>query len=122
VGLHDKTGDKLLDADNGDIQVIPCPQVQAHAKATTASRLLSSLKRFYQYALAQNRIKADPTPTSICRSCTPVCLKPSRAGRGKAAGGARTDTVLGLRNRTMLEILYASGLRCPSLSRSRFSR
>src|SRR5258706_16130977 len=51
----------LLTADNGDIQAYLGHKFRIKAKATTAGRLLSSLKRFYRYALRQNRITADPT-------------------------------------------------------------
>src|SRR5688572_14078733 len=51
----------LLAADNADIQAYLGHKFRTKAKATTASRLLSSLKRFYRYALRQEKIKVDPT-------------------------------------------------------------
>ncbi len=109
----DKT---LLDASNADIQAYLAHKYQIKAKATTASRLLSSFKRFYQFALRQGRIKADPSinidapklPRSLPRSLTEEDVE-------KLLAAPRVEDALGMRDRTMLETLYASGLRVSEL-------
>ena len=58
TGQHGKA---LLTADHGDLLAYLAHRVAGRVKATTTSRLLSSVKRFYQYALRQGRIKTDPT-------------------------------------------------------------
>ena len=57
-------GRDLLAASHADLLSYLAHKVAAKAKATSTSRLLSSLKRFYQYALRQNKIAADPIETT----------------------------------------------------------
>jgi len=80
------------------------------------ARHLSSLRRFYRRLLVERRIAADPTR----RIANPV--RPSRLP--KPLGEAQVEallaapdvtTALGLRDRAMLETLYASGLRVSEL-------
>ena len=89
-------------------------------KPSTQARLHSSLKRFYQFALRTSRITADPT----LNLDTPK--KPQRFPRTLSEADveallAQPDaaTVLGLRDRAMFEVLYASGLRVSELVRLR---
>jgi integrase/recombinase XerD len=85
-------------------------------RASTQARIHSSLKRYYQYALRNGRTQVDPTLTLD----TP--RKPSRFPRTLSEADieallAAPDvaTPLGLRDRAMLEVLYASGLRVSEL-------
>jgi len=86
------------------------------SKATSTSRALSSLKRFYRYLLRQNRIEADPTlqidspklPRALPKTLTEADVEALLAAPD-------LDTPLGLRDRTMLEVLYACGLRVSEL-------
>ena len=85
-------------------------------KASTQARLHSSLKRFYQFALRAGHIASDPTlkldapkkparfPKTLSESEVEVLL-----------AQPNTQTPLGQRDRTMLEVLYASGLRVSEL-------
>jgi integrase/recombinase XerD len=81
-------------------------------KASTANRRLTVFKRFYRYALRQRLVEQDP------------CLKLRAAKQGQRLpkvlseeqvttllNTPDTDQALGLRDRTMLELMYASGLR-----------
>lgn len=85
-------------------------------KATSAARLLSSLKRFYRHTLREGRIKADPTlnidapklPRSLPKSLTEQDVEALLSAPAVA-------TPVGLRDRAMLEMLYASGLRVSEL-------
>lgn len=86
------------------------------AKARSAARLLSSLRRLYRYLLRENRITSDPTleiyapklPRSLPKSLTEEDVDALLAG-------ADAGTALGLRDKAMLETLYASGLRVSEL-------
>ena len=85
-------------------------------KASTQARLHSSLKRFYQFALRTGRIAADPT----LNLDTPK--KPERFPKTLSESDVEallaqpdTQTPLGQRDRTMFEVLYASGLRVSEL-------
>ena len=86
-------------------------------KATSAARMLSSLKRFYGWCLREKKIKADPTlkldpPKRAPRF--PKTLSEADVEALLAAPDAATP--LGMRDRTMLEVLYAAGLRVSELT------
>ena len=85
-------------------------------RASSAARRVSTLKRFYQYCVRERRIPADPTlkldpPKRIPRF--PKSL--SEADVEALLGAPDTATALGLRDRAMLETLYATGLRVSEL-------
>jgi integrase/recombinase XerD len=85
-------------------------------RASSAARMLSSLKRFYGWCLRERKIKADPTlkldpPKRVPRF--PKNL--SEADVEALLGAPDTGTSLGMRDRAMLEVLYASGLRVSEL-------
>ncbi|RSZ56447.1 site-specific tyrosine recombinase XerD [Massilia atriviolacea] len=88
----------------------------AESKPSTANRRLSVLKRFYQLALRNKEMIADP------------CLRMASAKQPQRFVHTLTEaqveallqapdasTPLGLRERTMLELMYASGLRVSEL-------
>lgn len=85
-------------------------------KATSANRRLAVLKRFYQLALRHNRIAADPCLNiKSARQAPryPKTLSEAQVEALLAAPDVRSP--LGLRDRTMLELMYASGLRVSEL-------
>ena len=85
-------------------------------RASSAARMLSSLKRFYGWCLRERKIKADPTlkldpPKRVPRF--PKNL--SEADVEALLAAPDVATALGMRDRAMLEVLYASGLRVSEL-------
>jgi integrase/recombinase XerD len=85
-------------------------------RASSAARLVSSLKRFYQYCLRERHVAADPTlkldpPKRAPRF--PHTL--SEADVEALLAAPDPATALGLRDRAMLETLYATGLRVSEL-------
>lgn len=85
-------------------------------KATSANRRLSVFKRFYQYALRQNRVATDPCLKLKTAKQPPRIPKTLSEAQVEALLGApAVATPLGLRDRTMLELMYASGLRVSEL-------
>ena len=85
-------------------------------KATSAARMVSTLKRFYQYCLRERRISADPTlkldpPKRVPRF--PKTLSEHDVEALLAAPDTASER--GLRDRAMLETLYATGLRVSEL-------
>jgi integrase/recombinase XerD len=85
-------------------------------KATSANRRLATLKRFYRMALRQNRIGADPCLKMKSAKQPPRLPKTLSEAQVEALLAApAVDTPLGLRDRTMLELMYASGLRVSEL-------
>jgi integrase/recombinase XerD len=89
---------------------------RSDGKATSANRRLSVFRRYYAWAMREHRAAADPTVR--IRSAKqpprfPSTLTESQVEALLAAPNA--DTPLGLRDRTMLELMYASGLRVSEL-------
>ena len=85
-------------------------------RASSAARMLSSLKRFYQYCVRERRAAADPTVKLDPPKRSPRFPKTlSEADVEALLAAPATDAALGLRDRAMLEVLYASGLRVSEL-------
>ncbi|MBE7942331.1 MULTISPECIES: site-specific tyrosine recombinase XerD [Ramlibacter] len=88
----------------------------ATSKATTANRRLTVFKRYFRWALRERRIAADPTlRLQAARQPLRVPKTLSEAQVEALLAAPDVDTPLGLRDRTMLELIYASGLRVSEL-------
>lgn len=88
----------------------------ASTKATSANRRLAVLKRFYQLALRQQRVAVDPCLRMKSAKQPPRLPKTLTEAQVEALLAAPdVGTPLGLRDRTMLELMYASGLRVSEL-------
>jgi integrase/recombinase XerD len=88
----------------------------AGTKATSANRRLAVLKRFYQLALRQDKVSADPCLKMKSAKQPPRFPKTLSEAQVEALLAAPdVTTALGLRDRTMLELMYASGLRVTEL-------
>ncbi len=86
------------------------------SKASSSNRRLAVLKRFYQHALRQNRITTDPCLQMKSAKQPPRFPKTLSESQVEALLAAPDlNTSLGLRDRTMLELMYASGLRVSEL-------
>lgn len=91
--------------------------IEEKVRATTSSRTISSLKRFYRYLLRQGKINIDPTlhidapklPRTLPKSLTEEDVD-------KLLNAPDVTSALGLRDRSMLELLYATGLRVSELT------
>ena len=85
-------------------------------KATSANRRMTVFRRFYRWALRDNRLLVDPT-LKLLSAKQPQRLPKSLSEAQVEAllNAPDTDTALGLRDRAMLELLYASGLRVSEL-------
>ncbi|MFZ5560984.1 MAG: site-specific tyrosine recombinase XerD [Pseudomonadota bacterium] len=80
------------------------------------ARCLSALRRFYRFHLAQNRIAADPTLNlESPKLGRPLPKDLAEADVEALLAVPAIDTPLGLRDRAMLELLYACGLRVSEL-------
>ena len=91
-------------------------QVQAGKSPKSLSRYLSSFRQFYRWLLREGRIQQDPS----------ALIESPSLGRGlpKALNEQQVvdllnapdaETPLGLRDRAMLELMYATGLRVSEL-------
>ena len=85
-------------------------------KATSANRRMTVFRRFYRWALRDNRLLADPTLKLLsAKQAQRLPKSLSEAQVDALLNAPDTDTALGLRDRAMLELLYASGLRVSEL-------
>ena len=88
----------------------------AHSKATTANRRLTVFKRYFRWALRERLVTSDPTlRLQSARQPLRVPKTLTEAQVESLLGAPDLDTPLGLRDRTMLELMYASGLRVSEL-------
>ena len=88
----------------------------AGTKATTANRRLTVLRRYFHWALRERRIQHDPTVRlQAARQPLRVPKTLSQAQVEALLEAPDADTALGLRDRAMLELMYASGLRVTEL-------
>ena len=88
----------------------------ADSKATTANRRLTVLRRFFRWALRERRVDSDPTlRLQAARQPLRVPKTMSEAQVEALLAAPDVDSPLGLRDRAMLEVIYASGLRVSEL-------
>ncbi|MDD2917900.1 site-specific tyrosine recombinase XerD [Rhodoferax sp.] len=88
----------------------------AATKATTANRRLTVFKRFYRWALRERLLGADPTLKLQAAKQSLRMPKTLTEPQVEALLNAPdTNQALGVRDRTMLELMYASGLRVSEL-------
>lgn len=113
---HQKSSGDLIEATHTDLLEFLAYRVETKVKASTASREVSSLKRFYRFLLRQGRIPIDPSLNIATPKITrhiPVTLSENDVELLLAAPDVNQP--LGIRDRAMLEVLYASGLRVSEL-------
>jgi integrase/recombinase XerD len=115
--LRESGGKALIEAAPADLQRHLAWQVRSRrAKPRTTGRLVSSLKRFFQFALREGLRSDDPAAEldapKIGRSL-PKSLSEDEVEALLAAPDV--TSAQGVRDRAMLETLYASGLRVSEL-------
>ena len=81
----------------------------------SSARRLSTLRRFYRYLLREGLIQEDPTADVSSPSLGRPLPKSITEASVEKLLAAPPDTTLGLRDRAMLETMYASGLRVSEL-------
>ena len=88
----------------------------AQTKATSANRRLTVFKRYFRWVLRERLITADPTlKLQSAKQALRVPKTLSEAQVEALLAAPDVQTPLGLRDRTMLELMYASGLRVSEL-------
>jgi integrase/recombinase XerD len=86
-------------------------------KATTVSRMLSSVRTFHGFAVREGLVDDDPAG-GVVRPRLPRALPHplTVAEVGRIVEAPRTDEPAGLRDRAILELLYGAGLRVSELT------
>ncbi len=113
-----------LEQNNHSLKKVDASIIQAYLafnysvqqKRRSVARLLSSLRRFYLYLFRENQISEDPTQlleSPKGEQTLPLSLNEQQIEDLLAAPDTSDD--LGLRDRAMLEVLYATGLRVSEL-------
>jgi integrase/recombinase XerD len=88
----------------------------ASSKASSANRRLTVFKRYFRWALRENQIAVDPTlKLQSAKQALRVPKTLSEAQVEALLAAPDTSKALGIRDRTMLELMYASGLRVSEL-------
>lgn len=113
--LHVSKKKHLLEVTEADI-FLYVAQKHSESKATSANRRMTVLKRFYQLAFRQNQISINPcTKLKSAKQANRLPKTLSEKQVEDLLLAPDENTPLGLRDRTMLELLYACGLRVTEL-------
>jgi integrase/recombinase XerD len=117
LAVHQQERDKdLIAASREDLLHFLASRVQQGRSPRSLSRYLSGIRQFYRWLLREGRIRQDPS----------ALIESPRLGRGLPKALSEQQVIdlleapdvenpLGLRDRTMLELMYASGLRVSEL-------
>ncbi|WP_428603757.1 site-specific tyrosine recombinase XerD [Sedimenticola sp.] len=113
----------LLQASQDDLLAYLAARAVAGKKARSSARMLSCLRQFYQHALREGWVRLDPSaqidspklgrplPKSLTEQEVEALLE-----------APEIDDAEGMRDRAMLELLYATGLRVSELVGLQFSQ
>jgi integrase/recombinase XerD len=112
AATHDRDLDSTSESDLREHAVV----MHTGRKATSANRRLTVFKRYFRWALREQLLTSDPTLKLLSAKQPPRIPKVlSEAQVDALLEAPLVDTPLGLRDRTMLELMYASGLRVSEL-------
>jgi integrase/recombinase XerD len=113
--LHERQT-PIMRTTRADLQDFIAYRVHAGARPRSTARQLSSFRRFFRYLMREEQIREDPTAQiampKIGRSL-PKSLTEEEVE--SLLGAPVVSDPLGNRDRTMLEVLYATGLRVSEL-------
>jgi len=106
----------LTGIQRGDLESYLSHRTKQGAKASSAARLVSALRRFYRYLAREGVLTEDPSDRLDSPSLgRPLPETLTEADVEALLTAPVVDTPLGLRDRAMLELLYATGLRVSEL-------
>lgn len=111
-----RRGQSLMSAARVDLLGYLAERSQQGAASRSTARLLSSLRRFYRYLVREGRLQDDPSlriaapklPRSLPNALTEAEVE-------ALLNAPEVSEVRGLRDRAMIELLYASGVRVSEL-------
>lgn len=106
----------LLVATQYDLQAFLAHRYEQGSKNRSAARLLSSMRRFYVWLLRERKIQHDPV--ALIEAPKPEQPLPKTLTEQQVDGlinAPDLNDALGIRDKAMLEVLYATGLRVSEL-------
>lgn len=107
---------RLIDASADDLGAYNAMRSQKRVARKSAARWLSSVRGFYRYLLTEQRLQEDPTQhLEHPKQARELPTSLGAADVENLLAAPNVETVTGLRDRAMLELLYASGLRVSEL-------
>src|SRR6516162_3678773 len=114
---------QIMRTTRADLQDFIAYRVHAGARPRSTARQLSSFRRFFRYLVRENVIRDDPTAQIAMPKIGRSLPKSLSEEEVESLLGAPTvNDPLGNRDRTMLEVLYATGLRVSELVNLRHSQ
>lgn len=112
----DRFGKTLLTAATGDLEGYLAHKHRLKASQRSSARLVSSLKKFYAHAHDQQWVDSDPAARLLAPFLgRPLPLSLTEEEVMRLLSAPDIGRRLGFRDRTMLELLYATGLRVSEL-------
>jgi len=106
----------LLSHNKSHLQAYLAYRLEQGIKARSTARMLSTIRRFYQYLSRENQISVDPSALlespKLGRSLPKILSEREVEALLEAPD---LDDPLGIRDRAMLELIYATGLRVSEL-------
>ncbi len=116
AALESSLGKALLDASAADLMAVMASRYDQGYRAASSARWLSCIKGFYRRSLEQGRISTDPAAhLEYPKLGRPLPASLSEAQVEQLLQAPDAGTAVGLRDRAMLELLYATGLRVSEL-------
>lgn len=108
--------DSLLTVTQAEVQKLLSVLLAEGSKSSSSARVLSTLRRFYRYQIRQNTMQEDPCAQVLSpKQGRPLPKALSEKQVEDLLNAPKINTALGLRDRAMLETLYATGLRVSEL-------
>lgn len=109
-------GQQLISADVAIVQSYLDVRLQQKLSSRTSARFLSCVRGFYRYLLRENRISENPVAlVDNPKLSRPLPKSLSETDVEALLAAPDLSDPIGLRDRTMLEVLYACGLRVTEL-------
>ena len=106
----------MVEAERGDILGFIADRVEGGARPRSSARQLSSFRRYFRWLVRERGAGADPTADiSMPKIGRPLPKSLTEAEVEALLNAPDTKDALGHRDRTMLEVLYATGLRVTEL-------
>ena len=114
--LESALGKSLADASQADLMQVLAQRYEQGYRVASSARWLSCVKGFYRHSLEKGRVSVDPAAhLEHPKLGRPLPDSLSEAQVRDLLGAPDISTAVGLRDRAMLEVLYATGLRVSEL-------